>query len=285
MNRLIRPAITRVLSRPCWVSKSTITRNVKRATFSSTSGTSGNDDLGSVSFSPKDIHYDTSAFDSFEPKPPDKLTLEMVEGISDCTRFFVNYGITNARLKALAQQTDMPAVVKWQKMMELFLSTQIHVLAGLGYSADEKGLTKYSHDLADCLQNMEEEMRQIFIELRRDTWRDLVATAFDLQPDQFKTLSIVDARNAMHKVSSKMMDPAVLEEIKARCSQVKGFEHDEQMEVAEKHRVVGILLYPVGRSSCEYNCTQNFWSLFLPQSFCSYNMSLCTLCTCLETRH
>lgn len=41
----------------------------------------------------------------------------MAEGISDATKFYVKYGVTNQRLKMLAQDKEMPVAVKWQKMM------------------------------------------------------------------------------------------------------------------------------------------------------------------------
>ena len=69
------------------------------------------------SSSPNDFKYDTSAYDSFVPSPPTKLTIPMAEGISDATKFYVKYGVTNQRLKMLAQDKEMPVAVKWQKMM------------------------------------------------------------------------------------------------------------------------------------------------------------------------
>ena len=103
------------------------------------------------------MDYDTSAYDNFLPTPPDKLTVEMAEGISDSTQFYVRHGVSKQRLMALSKETDMPAVVKWQKMMEIFLTTQVHVIAGLGYTSDEEGLTKYAQDLALCLQDTDDD--------------------------------------------------------------------------------------------------------------------------------
>lgn len=50
----------------------------------------------------------------------------------------------------------------------------------------------------------------------------MVATAFDLHPTDIPTLSIVDARNIMHKVSSKMIEPSILQEIETRAQNVLG---------------------------------------------------------------
>lgn len=132
----------------------------------------------------------------------------------------------------------MPAVVKWQKMMEIFLTTQVHVIAGLGYSSDEQGLSKYAQDLTQCLQSADEDTRDFFTEIRRDTWRELVALAFDLKPEELTGLSIVDARNLMHKVSSKMVSSEVLLEIQSKCAKLPDMSNDPERMMAEKHRVV-----------------------------------------------
>ena len=192
------------------------------------------------SFSTMD--YDTSSFDNFIPTPPVKLTVEMAEGITDATHFYVKHGVSSQRLKALTQEKDMPAVIKWQKMMEIFLTTQVHVIAGLGYAADEQGLTKYAQDLAQCMMEADDDIRELFTEMRRDTWRDLVSSAFDLDQEQLKTLSIVDARNVMHKVASKMVEPDVLLDIQSRCAKLPERD-DPQLMMAEKHQVVRGLLF------------------------------------------
>jgi hypothetical protein len=121
-------------------------------------------------------------------------------------------------------------------MMEIFLTTQVHVIAGMGYGADDKGLTKYAQDLSKCVSEADETMRDLFSEVRRDTWRELVATAFDIKVEEIPVLSIVDARNTMHKVSSKMMEPDILLEIQTKTAKIE--DSDPEVEVAMKHQVL-----------------------------------------------
>lgn len=45
-----------------------------------------------------------------------------------------------------------------------------------------------------------------------------MATAFELDLDNVESLSIVDARNIMHKVSSKMQEPKILMDIQTKCA-------------------------------------------------------------------
>jgi hypothetical protein len=160
----------------------------------------------------------------------------MADGIQDATQFYVRHGISNQRLRAMAKDDDMPVVMKWQKMMEVFLTTQVHVIAGLGYSADEQGLTQFAQDLALCIQNTDDTMRALISETRRDTWRELVATCFDLDVSEIPSLEIVEARDLMHKVSSRMIEPLVLQEIQNACAKIEN--SDPEQEVALKHQVL-----------------------------------------------
>jgi len=162
------------------------------------------------------------AEDTFEAKPPAKLTTEMIEGIADTTQFFIRHGVSQQRLQLLAQNADMPVVMKWQQMMQIFLMTQVHVIAAMGYSPDEQGLGQYAHDLASCLAQVDPELRETFAEMRKDTWRELVATCFQLEPQDIPSLTIVDARNLMHKIASKMMEPDVLMRIQREASKIQG---------------------------------------------------------------
>jgi hypothetical protein len=168
------------------------------------------------------LNNDVFNFDTFTMKPPKQLTTEMAEGIGEATQFYVRYGVANQRLKALAQDFNMPIVTKWQKMMEVFLVTQVHVIGGMGYTGDESGLTQYASDLAACLQQVDPTMQELFREVRRDTWRELVATCFGLEVNEIPTLSIADARNVMHKVSTKMIDPETLLAIQTRTAKIEG---------------------------------------------------------------
>lgn len=98
--------------------------------------------------------------------------------------------------------------------------TQVHVIGSIGYNANEQGLSKYAQDLQSCLQKADLDVQKVLTDIRRDTWREMVAVAFALDVADIPTLSIVDARNHMHKVASKMMEPSVLLEIQTQTSKI-----------------------------------------------------------------
>jgi hypothetical protein len=145
----------------------------------------------------------------------------MAEGIQDATLFYLRHGISNQRLMALAKDTESPISSKWQRMMEIYLTTQVFVISGLGYPGTEKGLEAYTLHLAQFMQSKcDDEDKEMFRKVGNETWRELLAMSFQLDIANLKSLSIVDARNIMHKVSSKMQEPAILMKIQKECGKL-----------------------------------------------------------------
>ncbi len=68
----------------------------------------------------------------------------MAFGIQKATRMYVDHGVGYQKLNEIAKDKgDVGTLVtRWQRMMEAFLGTQVHVIAGLGYSPSEQGLRK-----------------------------------------------------------------------------------------------------------------------------------------------
>jgi hypothetical protein len=66
----------------------------------------------------------------------------MAFGIQNATELFVKHGVGMQKLKEIAKEPrDTNTLVhRWQRMMEAYLGSQVHVLAGLGYPPNENGL-------------------------------------------------------------------------------------------------------------------------------------------------
>lgn len=83
------------------------------------------------------------------PTPPPSINKEMAFGIQKATRMYVEHGVGYQKLNEIAKDKgDVGTLVtRWQRMMEAFLGTQVHVIAGLGYSPSEHGLRKFLFSL------------------------------------------------------------------------------------------------------------------------------------------
>lgn len=156
-----------------------------------------------------------------KPEPPEFMNLEIARGIQDGTSLYVRHGVGRQRLLQIAKdESETSLVVKWQQCMESFLGIQVHVLAGLGYAPDESGIGTYNQQLAffmqDCSPDVQEELRV----KGRDTWREVLGTAFDIDLESIEEVPIVDARNIMHKVSERMRDKDTLDKIAKKCASI-----------------------------------------------------------------
>jgi len=181
------------------------------------------------------------------PSPPSSVNEEMAVGIQDSTRLFIRHGLGKQRLVQISESMsdddgddNSSIVTKWQQMMEAFLGTQVHILAGLGYTPDEQGLALYNQQLLTFVQTASPELQEELRVKGRDTWREVLITAFNLSKDDplmTTEMNIVDARNVMHKVSQRMQEPEILESIAKKCATIVTTDND-QMVMAQKHHIV-----------------------------------------------
>lgn len=98
---------------------------------------------------------------------------------------------------------------------------QVHVLAGLGYEPSEQGLGTYNYQLGAFLQTSDPDLHERLRTIGRDLWREVLCKAFNVKVQDFKELSIVDARNMMHMVSQKMQDDRTLKLIAKKCMAIQ----------------------------------------------------------------
>lgn len=171
--------------------------------------------------------------------PPPKLNEEMILGIQNATLLLIQYGLGKKHLLEVAKDSrgrpQSTLVPRWQRMMQGYLGSQVHILAGLGYSPDENGVSLYQYQYNEFLSTAAPETQEKLRKLGRDVWRQVLSIAFDIPQDQMmamimnnsskkksgyssnsqevEELSIVDARNIMFQVAQKMIEPTLLESI------------------------------------------------------------------------
>lgn len=100
-------------------------------------------------------------------------------------------------------------------------------------------LDLYNQHVAIFMQTADPSTQEELRVNTRDCWRFVLSTAFDISMEQIQSneLSIVDARNVMHKVAQKMQEPEILEIISQKCGKLETT-GDTTMDMAMKHQVV-----------------------------------------------
>jgi hypothetical protein len=181
-----------------------------------------------------------SVFQDFKPKPPESLTVEIAEGILDLTQFYCQYGISGQQFRYLASVPNLSTIERWQQMMEVYVTTQIHVVAGLGYESNAEGLNAYALHLAQVIEKTDDTMKELFAEIRRDTWRGVVGTVFQIKPKDIPILPIEQARELMHRVANRMVDPDILLSIQNQTASIQ--HDDEQVVLQMKHMILQKIL-------------------------------------------
>jgi hypothetical protein len=162
----------------------------------------------------------------FKAKPPVELNLEMAVGIQNANHLILSYGVGAQRLQLLSHDVDMPLVLKWQRMMEIYLGAQLHVIAALGYDTNEHGIMMYTQQLGQFITSKCDPAQQdTFRSVGRKTWRHMLVTAFDLDTDMIQEkygneMTIVDARNTVHKVASRLIEPRILAMVATKVAQI-----------------------------------------------------------------
>lgn len=154
---------------------------------------------------------------------------------------FMKHGVGHQKLAEIGNESgDVETLVsRWQRMMEAFLGTQVHVLAGLGYAPNEGGLHHYNQHVGEFMQNTDPDTQE---ELRigtRDLWRTVLMKAFNVSGEELlkSEMEIVEARKVMHAVAMKMQSPDVLEKV-AKLAGKTPPTGNMQLDMSMKHQVV-----------------------------------------------
>mmetsp|Transcript_14100 Transcript_14100/g.21180 ORF Transcript_14100/g.21180 Transcript_14100/m.21180 type:complete len:324 (+) Transcript_14100:85-1056(+) len=178
--------------------------------------------------------------------PPEKIAPEAGLGAQDAMKLFIQHGVGRRKLNEIAaEKGTTPLVDRWQKMVATYIETQCHVITLLGYTPDERGIGLYTQHLQQALASASPEVQDMLRIAGRDTYRMVLANAFDLplmeEQESKGEMSIVDARNVMHKVSLRMQAPEVLEKVAKICSTSVAMTDSpeaQQIDMARKHTVI-----------------------------------------------
>ncbi|KAL3826916.1 hypothetical protein ACHAXA_005996 [Cyclostephanos tholiformis] len=182
------------------------------------------------------------------PPTPSSLSAEAGLGAQEVMKFYILHGLGRQKLQSIASDVEStPLVERWQRMISAYLEAQCNVIGLLGYPPDERGISMYTQQMQRAMSISPPDVQEKLRTSMRDTYRHVLAGAFDMpklleeQGDRGE-LSIMDARNIMHRVSLRMMEPEILDRVRERCDGISTNGDDSaegrQVELARRHTVV-----------------------------------------------
>jgi len=140
--------------------------------------------------------------------------------VSDTTLLYLEHGTAGRELDALRKEVsgggdkdeDMSLARRYQKMNEALIRTRLHVLAPLGFSADEEGLRRYVQAVERTLKRHvtsadSQEMRDLRA-AEVETSRVLLRRAFGV--DRARFLEPARVRSVAFKYLANIQKPASL---------------------------------------------------------------------------
>mmetsp|Transcript_1042 Transcript_1042/g.1912 ORF Transcript_1042/g.1912 Transcript_1042/m.1912 type:complete len:351 (+) Transcript_1042:3-1055(+) len=179
---------------------------------------------------------------------PDSLSPEVALKAQDAMKLYIEHGVGKRKLEEIAaekEKGETALVDRWQKMIQIYLQAQCHIISLLGYTPDDRGITLYTTHLQYALNLAPPEQSEQLRKSGRDTYRVVLEKAFSLPLTEEQALkgelSIVDARNIMHKVSMRMQEAEVLEKVATLCSVSVAMNNSpeaKQIDMMRKHTVV-----------------------------------------------
>lgn len=149
-----------------------------------------------------------------DPDKPWELDLEQAVGIGEAVLMYMENGIPGKELDKIFREARGEVVtVRLRRMLGVFLSTQIHVLAPFGFNATQESLEAYAKSQMAMAQHADKDspLAEDLKRLGQDTWAIMLRRAFRLT--HVPPLEIDQVRYAASKVSSNLQDPTFLASI------------------------------------------------------------------------
>lgn len=152
-----------------------------------------------------------------------------------------------AQLDAIRELSDRPLTDRWQSLIHVYMTSQVHALLHFGYTPDDQGLRSFVVEY-DALSKdkLSDEGKNLF-ELTRKRWNAMVKRAFNVDLD-VQELPVEQARQLSSILSMKMQSDDFMAQIDSSMEKL-GKDADAQ---AKQRTLVEILL-PLQQQVAEDN--------------------------------
>ena len=112
--------------------------------------------------------------------------------------------------------------IRWQRMFDIYLTTQLHVIHPYGYAADQHGLQAFNMNVAQVMQSSgpESEMGKELLEAQKENWDLLLYRAFGVDAEATTVIDIETCRSIAISVASKIQSDDFTKELEHQVGAV-----------------------------------------------------------------
>ena len=119
------------------------------------------------------------------PAPsPTAITMEEAEAVLGTTKTFIELGLPGRKLDEIRDESTGENVQsKWQRMMEIRLRCELHVINAFGYEASEMGMMAYRQTMSALLQRtLPQDMARIQ-GVDQEIWAIMIRRTFNVETE------------------------------------------------------------------------------------------------------
>tara|TARA_B100000795_G_scaffold269458_1_gene258871 strand:- start:1538 stop:2308 length:771 start_codon:yes stop_codon:yes gene_type:complete len=150
------------------------------------------------------------------------LNSEQATACFETVSTYLELSRANEMLKEIRlSQSKQSLATRWQRMFDIYLTTQLHVIHPYGYAADQNGLQQFNMNVAQVMQSAGSESEQgiELLEAQKENWDLLLDRAFGVVADDSNVIDLETCRNIAVNVSSKIRSDDFSSQIEMKVGQ------------------------------------------------------------------
>jgi hypothetical protein len=135
------------------------------------------------------------------------LNSEQATACFETVSTYLELSRASEMLKEIRSSSETQSLAtRWQRMFDIYLTTQLHVIHPYGYAADQQGLQAFNMNVAQVMQSTgpESDMGKELLEAQKENWDLLLDRAFGVKADKAKAIDIETCRNIASSVAAKI---------------------------------------------------------------------------------
>jgi len=151
-----------------------------------------------------------SSLDPTKAGSPTSINEEQARAVMDTTLTFIRIGLSGRKLDALQGETALNVQAKWQKMMEVRLTTELHVINAFGYESSEMGMMAYRQTMHQLMQTTRPADLLALQKIDQQIWAEMIRRSFAIETEP---IAVGAARQVVATVTSRMQQDAFIEDV------------------------------------------------------------------------